>query len=91
MKLRISTGNSRMEKKWNLTELDLTQFRDRVSQTHRTAETVEQYRKLGSSSLYRPVRFAASLFLSGGGAGSGGRTAFRPLVGQCLYLSGRHS
>ena len=47
MKLRISTGNSRMEKKWNLTELDLPQFRDRVSQTHRTAETVEQYRKLG--------------------------------------------
>lgn len=49
MKLRISTGNSRMEKKWNLTELDLTQFRDRVSQTHRTAETVEQYRKLGKA------------------------------------------
>ena len=49
MKLRISTGNSRMEKKWNLTELDLSQFRERISQTHRTAETVEQYRKLGKA------------------------------------------
>lgn len=49
MILRISTGNSRMDKKWNLVEMELDEFRDRISQTHRTAETVEQYRKLGKA------------------------------------------
>ncbi len=49
MKLKISTGNSRMDKKWNLVEMELSEFRDRISQTHRTAETVEQYRKLGKA------------------------------------------
>ena len=49
MKLKISTGNSRMDKKWNLAEMELSEFRDRISLTHRTAETVEQYRKLGKA------------------------------------------
>lgn len=49
MKLLISTGNSRMDKKWNLQEMELDEFRDRISSTHRTAETVEQYRKLSKA------------------------------------------
>jgi predicted P-loop ATPase len=38
-----------MDKNWNQTEMELTEFRDRLSQTHRTAETVEQYRKLSKA------------------------------------------
>lgn len=49
MMIRLSTGNSRMEKKWNLVEMDLSEFRDRISTTHRTSETVEQYRKMGKA------------------------------------------
>lgn len=49
MKIRLCTGNSRMEKRWNLTEMELDEFRDRISTTHRTAETVEQYRKLSKA------------------------------------------
>lgn len=49
MKLKISTGNSRMDKKWNPVEMELSEFRDRISVTHRTAETVDQYRKLGKA------------------------------------------
>lgn len=44
MKLKINTGNSRMDKKWNLVEMELSEFRDRISQTHQTAETRRQYR-----------------------------------------------
>lgn len=47
--MRLSIGNSRMDKKWNLAEMELSKFRDRISQTRRTAETVEQYRKLGKA------------------------------------------
>lgn len=47
--MRISTGNSRMDKKWNLVDMELSEFRDRISTTHRTAETVEQYRKLSKA------------------------------------------
>lgn len=47
--MRLSVGNSRMDKKWNLVEMELSEFRDRISQTRRTAETVEQYRKLGKA------------------------------------------
>lgn len=47
--MRLSIGNSRMDKKWNLVEMELSEFRDRISQTRRTAETVEQYRKLGKA------------------------------------------
>lgn len=46
MKLFVSTGNSRMEKQWNSNEMELEDFIKRVSVTIRTAETVEQYRKL---------------------------------------------
>lgn len=49
MKLLISTGNSRMDKKWNLQEMELDEFRDRISSTNRTAETMEQYRKLSKA------------------------------------------
>lgn len=49
MKIRISTGNSRMDKIWNLQEMDLTAFRDRIAKTHRTSETVEQYRLLSKA------------------------------------------
>lgn len=49
MKIRFCTGNSRMEKHWNLVEMELDGFRDRISTTHRTAETVEQYKKLSKA------------------------------------------
>ena len=46
MKLFVSTGNSRMEKRWNGGEMELEEFIRRISATIRTSETVEQYRKL---------------------------------------------
>lgn len=49
MKIAVSTGNSRMEKKWNLKEMELADFRDRISQTIRTSETMEQYRKMSKA------------------------------------------
>lgn len=41
MMIRLSTGNSRMEKKWNLAEMELSDFRERISTTRRTSETME--------------------------------------------------
>ncbi|WP_320951674.1 virulence-associated E family protein [Hungatella effluvii] len=49
MKLFISTGNSRMEKRWNGTEMELEEFIQRISTTIRTSETAEQYRKLSKA------------------------------------------
>lgn len=49
MKIKVSVGNSRMDKKWNLVEMELEEFRDRISTTKRTAETVEQYKKLSKA------------------------------------------
>ena len=49
MMIRLSTGNSRMEKKWNLVEMELSEFRERISTTPRTSETVEQYRKMNKA------------------------------------------
>ena len=49
MKLFISTGNSRMEKRWNGREVELEEFIGRISTTIRTSETVEQYRKLSKA------------------------------------------
>lgn len=49
MKIAVSTGNSRMEKKWNLKEMELSEFRDRISQTIRTSETMDQYRKMSKA------------------------------------------
>lgn len=46
MKLYVSTGNSRMDKKFNGTEMEYEDFVGRLSQTTYTAETMEQYRKL---------------------------------------------
>ena len=46
MKLYVSTGNSRMDKKFNGSEMEYDDFVNRLSKTTRTAETVEQYRKL---------------------------------------------
>ena len=31
--IRLSIGNSRMEKHWNLVEMELSEFRDRISHT----------------------------------------------------------
>lgn len=47
--MKLSIGNSRMDRKWNLVDMELSEFRDRISQTRRTAETVEQYRKMGKA------------------------------------------
>ena len=49
MKVFVSTGNSRMEKRWNGGEMELEDFVRRISRTIRTAETVEQYRKLSKA------------------------------------------
>lgn len=46
MKIYVSVGNSRMDKKWNGSETELSDFSERLSRTIRTAETVEQYRKM---------------------------------------------
>lgn len=46
MKFYVSTGNSRMEKKWNGQEMELEDFIKRISHTFRTSETMEQYRKM---------------------------------------------
>lgn len=46
MKLYVSTGNSRMDRKFNGSEMEYADFVNRLSKTTRTAETVEQYRKL---------------------------------------------
>ena len=51
MMIRLCTGNSRMEKKWNLAEMELSDFRGRISTTRRTSETVEQYRKMSKAWL----------------------------------------
>lgn len=49
MKLRLCTGNSRMDKRWNLIELELHEFQDRIATTKRTAETAAQYKKLSKA------------------------------------------
>lgn len=49
MKIKVSVGNSRMDKKWNLTEMELEEFRDRIATTKVTAETVAQYKKLSKA------------------------------------------
>ena len=49
MKLYISTGNSRMEKKWNGQEMEFEVLLERLSHTVRTSETVEQYRKMSKA------------------------------------------
>lgn len=46
MKLYVSTGNSRMDKKWNGTEMEIDDFKSRISATKYTAETMAQYKKL---------------------------------------------
>lgn len=46
MKLYVSTGNSRMDKKWNGAEMELDDFKSRISATKYTAETMAQYKKL---------------------------------------------
>jgi len=38
-----------MEKNWNFTEMELEDFRDRISKTIRTSETMDQYRKLSKA------------------------------------------
>ena len=40
MKIKVSIGNSRMDKKWRLSEMELDEFRDRIFQTKVTAETL---------------------------------------------------
>ncbi len=49
MKLYVSTGNSRMDKKWNGTEMELDDFKSRISATKYTAETMAQYKKLSKA------------------------------------------
>lgn len=49
MKIRLCTGNSRLDKHWNPAEMDLGEFKSRISVTRRTAETVEQYKKLSKA------------------------------------------
>lgn len=47
--MKVSVGNSRMDKKWNLVEMSLDEFRDRIFTTHKTAETIEEYKKLSKA------------------------------------------
>lgn len=49
MNLKLYTGNSRMEKNWNYAEMSFDDFKERISRTVRTSETMEQYRKLSKA------------------------------------------
>lgn len=44
--MKISYGNSRMDKKWKNSDISWDDFCTRVNSTFRTTETVEEYRKL---------------------------------------------
>lgn len=44
--MKISIGNSRMDKRWKNTDISWEDFCSRVSTTQKTTETVEEYRKL---------------------------------------------
>ena len=44
--LKISYGNSRMDKKWKNNEITWADFCKRVSSTIRTTETIDEYRKM---------------------------------------------
>ena len=44
--MKISYGNSRMDKRWKNNEISWADFCARVRSTQRTTETVEEYRKL---------------------------------------------
>ena len=44
--MKISVGNSRMDKKWKNRDISWEDFCKKVSSTIRTTETVEEYRKL---------------------------------------------
>ncbi|GAA0492967.1 VapE family protein [Alkalibacterium sp. m-11] len=44
--MKISYGNSRMDKKWKNTDISWEDFCSRVKTTQRTTETVEEYRKM---------------------------------------------
>lgn len=44
--MKISVGNSRTDKHWNLKEISIDEFSNMLSQTKRTAETVEQFKKM---------------------------------------------
>lgn len=44
--MKISVGNSRMDKKWKNRDISWDDFCKKVSVTQRTTETVEEYRKL---------------------------------------------
>lgn len=44
--MKIAVGNSRMDKRWKNRDISWEDFCAKVSQTQRTTETVEEYRKL---------------------------------------------
>ena len=44
--MKISVGNSRTSRAWKIKEMSWDEFTERCSQTIRTAETVQEYRKL---------------------------------------------
>ena len=46
MRIAVCMGNSRMEKRWNLQEMELADFKSRIAETRRTSETMEQYQKM---------------------------------------------
>ena len=48
--MKISVGNSRMDKKWKNREISWEELCQKVSTTIRTTETVEEYRKLKKGS-----------------------------------------
>ena len=44
--MRIATGNSRMDRKWNNKDISWEELMQKCSQTIRTTETVAEYRKM---------------------------------------------
>ena len=69
--MRISIGNSRMDKKWNLVDMELSEFRDRISTTHRmwirrtTAMTADLAPQGIAWLIFLPESFIPCLTLTG--------------------------
>ena len=47
--MKISYGNSRFDKHWKNSEITWDDFKRKVSITHRTTETIEEYLKMGKA------------------------------------------
>ncbi|WP_196479847.1 virulence-associated E family protein [Clostridium tyrobutyricum] len=78
--INIATGRNRKETKWKNKEMKWSEFLDRVSQTTRTAETYEEYKKL-SKGEQDNVKDVGGFV---GGTLKSGRRKSNALLNRCL-------